>query len=111
MSRPTASLKPYVAEAQAYALAEARKVGVALDIRHDQSVSLPATLCSGPRYQVSAGTVGRVVGMKAAEGRAQYLIKWHRKAWPTVAWREQIELVAMTEMASSGDKKTVSLSV
>jgi hypothetical protein len=31
--------------------------------------------------------------------------------WPTVAWCEQIELVAMTEMASSGDKKTVSLSV
>jgi hypothetical protein len=49
--------------------------------------------------------------MKAAEGRAQYLIKWHRKAWPTVAWREQIELVAMTEMASSGDRKTVVMGV
>ena len=111
MSRHTATMKPYVAEAQAYALAEARKVGVAFDIRHNQSVRLLATLCFGPRDQVSVGTVGRVVGMKAAEGRAQYLIKWHRKVWPTVAWCEQIELVAMTEMASSGDKKTVSLSV
>jgi hypothetical protein len=35
MSRQTATTKPYVAEAQAYALAEARKVGVAFDIRHD----------------------------------------------------------------------------
>ena len=104
-------MKSYVAAAQAYALADARKAGVAFDIQRHQAVRLLETLCFGARDQVSAGAVGRVVGMKAAEGRAQYLIKWRRHAWPTVAWREQIELVAMTEMASSGDNKTVVLGV
>ena len=62
---------------------------VEFPIRHDQRVRL-----LNPIFDLKPGREGKVLAMRVNEEKeAEYLIKWTRRAWPTVALLKDLERI------------------